>query len=262
MENRNPRIAICAAFYAGAEVVSFVSTYPYSVEFIATCHNDNSLYEERIAEICQSHNIDCLRKINVNHSSFINTLIEREIDIVLLAWWPDIIKEDAISAARLGWINMHPSLLPYNRGKHPYFWSIVEHTPFGCSLHFIDRNIDTGDILFQSEIQVLITDTAETLYKKSVDTCIQLLRDSYPRIVKLDFERQKQDDSIATFHMASDIEKITRIDMQKDYRALELINIIRARTFNNGPSAYFTLDDKKYYLRINIEEVSDNEKRK
>jgi len=260
MEERIPRVAVCAAFYAGAEVVSFVAAFPYRVEFVATCRKDNSPYEERIADICQSHNIDCLRKINVNHSSFINILKEREIDIVLLAWWPDIVKDDAINAAKLGWINVHPSLLPYNRGKHPYFWSVVEQTPFGCSLHFIDRNIDTGDILFQKEIEVSITDTGDTLYAKSVNACIQLFRDYYPRIVKLDFKRMKQDNSIATFHVSSEIEEVSRIDMKKEYLASDLINILRARTFKTGPSAYFFLDNKKYYLRVNIEEAHNDGK--
>ena len=48
--------------------------------------------------------------------------------------------------------NLHISFLPYNRGAHPNFWSFIENTPSGVTIHKIDQGIDTGKIIFQKMI--------------------------------------------------------------------------------------------------------------
>jgi methionyl-tRNA formyltransferase len=53
-----------------------------------------------------------------------------------------------------------------------------------------------------------------------------------------------------------DAEKIDRIDLDAQYTAGDLINIIRARTFNEHQGAYFEKDGTKYFLRIEIEKQS------
>lgn len=49
-------------------------------------------------------------------------------------------------------INLHTSLLPYNRGSAPNFFSFLEDTPKGVTIHFVDSGLDTGDILCQKEL--------------------------------------------------------------------------------------------------------------
>lgn len=253
--DRTPRIALCAAFSPGFEVASFVASYPYPIEFVATCVNDASGYESRIALVSEEKGIPLLRKINANSDEFIEELKQRKIDIVLLAWWPAIITQKALNAVTVGWLNMHPSLLPYGRGKHGYYWSIVEGTPFGVTLHFIDHGIDTGDIVFQRELTVGIEDTGEQLYHKGVREVISLFKEVYRKIITLDFERRKQDDAVATAHHSSEIEAHSGIVLNKEYRAGDLINIIRGRTFMDGPSAFFFVNGKKYLIRSMIEEA-------
>jgi methionyl-tRNA formyltransferase len=61
-------------------------------------------------------------------------------------------------------INLHISFLPWNRGAYPNFWSFVDNTPKGVSIHYIDKGIDTGDIILQKEVQISIRDTLQTSY--------------------------------------------------------------------------------------------------
>ena len=49
-------------------------------------------------------------------------------------------------------INLHLSYLPYNKGSHPNYWSFVENTPSGVTIHEITRRVDQGPILFQKKI--------------------------------------------------------------------------------------------------------------
>ena len=58
------------------------------------------------------------------------------------------------------------SYLPFNRGKKPNVWPIIEGSPAGVSMHYIDSGIDSGKIISQSKIDVEIIDTAKTLYDK------------------------------------------------------------------------------------------------
>ena len=49
-------------------------------------------------------------------------------------------------------INLHISMLPWNRGASPNLWSFVHDTPKGVTIHVIDEGLDTGDILLQQQI--------------------------------------------------------------------------------------------------------------
>jgi len=53
-----------------------------------------------------------------------------------------------------GVVNLHPALLPYNRGAYPNVWSIVDRTPAGATLHYVDPGVDTGDIVTQVTVPV------------------------------------------------------------------------------------------------------------
>ena len=49
-------------------------------------------------------------------------------------------------------INLHISYLPFNRGADPNFWSFMDNTPKGVTIHYIDTGIDTGDIIIQKQV--------------------------------------------------------------------------------------------------------------
>jgi methionyl-tRNA formyltransferase len=78
-----------------------------------------------------------------------------------------IVTEDIINLMNGRIINLHISLLPWNRGADPNLWSFLEETPKGVTVHLIDKGIDTGDILLQEEIRLNEhTETLESSYKK------------------------------------------------------------------------------------------------
>ena len=102
-----------------------------------------------------------------------------EFDLGILAWWPRIISSKIISQPKYGFVNTHNSFLPNNRGKHPYFWAMVEERDYGVTLHWVDEGIDTGDIIAQKQIKFDWEDNAETIYNRSLEEMIQLFCNSY-----------------------------------------------------------------------------------
>ena len=78
--------------------------------------------------------------------------------------------------------NIHPSLLPYNRGYHPNFWSFYDNTPSGVTIHAIDKNIDSGGIIAQTELTFADDETLKSSYDKLRKASISLFKLTYPTI--------------------------------------------------------------------------------
>lgn len=73
-------------------------------------------------------------------------------DIIISYNYKYIIKPDVISFMNGKIINLHISLLPWNRGASPNFWSFIDNTPKGVTIHYVDAGLDTGDIIAQKEL--------------------------------------------------------------------------------------------------------------
>ncbi len=63
-----------------------------------------------------------------------------------------IVPKEIIALVHGRIVNLHASYLPWNRGASPNFWSFVEDTPKGVSIHFMDEGLDTGDLSAQEEL--------------------------------------------------------------------------------------------------------------
>lgn len=73
-------------------------------------------------------------------------------DLIVSFGYRHIIRPASIASAGAPIVNLHISLLPWNRGAHPNFWAHVDGTPHGVSIHLIDEGVDTGPVLFQREV--------------------------------------------------------------------------------------------------------------
>ena len=78
-----------------------------------------------------------------------------------------ILKKDVLDLLPNRAVNLHISLLPWNRGADPNLWSFLEDSPKGVTIHFLDEGVDTGDIIAQREVQFNeATDTLASTYQK------------------------------------------------------------------------------------------------
>jgi methionyl-tRNA formyltransferase len=186
----------------------------------------------------------------------IAALRQLDLDLGILAWWPYIVRTPLIDVPRRGFLNFHPSLLPLGRGKDPYFWSIVEGSPFGVTLHFIDRGIDSGDVAFQRQIPVGWEDSGQTLYEKARCQIIELFKENYQRIKAGNIPRLPQSPHQGSFHRRAELDQASRIELDKHYTAQDLLNRLRARTFPPHPGCQFQEGGRSYQVRVSIEEVT------
>lgn len=76
-------------------------------------------------------------------------------DVIALACFPWRLPPPVLALPRLGCLNVHPSLLPANRGPAPLFWTFrLGESRTGVTVHLVDERLDAGDIVLQEAIAV------------------------------------------------------------------------------------------------------------
>ena len=96
-----------------------------------------------------------------------NTLKNQNVDLVCLAGFMSILSKNFLKDWNRKVINIHPSLLPSFRGKNAVKQALEQRVKTaGCSVHFVDEGIDTGEIISQEKVPVSSNDDEKTLGKK------------------------------------------------------------------------------------------------
>ena len=86
------------------------------------------------------------------------------VDLIILAGYMRIIKNPSAFPAPI--INVHPSLLPKYKGLHAVEQAINNKEEFtGCSVHYVNEELDGGEVIMQSEVPILPEDTIKSLTK-------------------------------------------------------------------------------------------------
>jgi len=102
------------------------------------------------------------------------------VELVVLAGFMRVLHEPMLKAFARRIINIHPSLLPKFPGLEAWKQALVAgETVTGCTVHYVDEQIDHGQILGQKEVKILPNDTAETLHAR-----IQVVEhELYPSVI-------------------------------------------------------------------------------
>ena len=154
---------------------------------------------------------------------------------------------------RLPTLNLHPSLLPLNRGSHHSFWSIMNDENHGATLHWMDSDLDTGPILNQKKFLNDFNSTAEIVQKKSERLCIELLEESILDILSSTELPKGKAQGEGTFHYKSEIKNATTFDLEETITFKKLLKLCRATCAKNN--GFFITKDGKNYAKIIIKDI-------
>ena len=121
-------------------------------------------------------------------------------DAVVIIAYGQIVPARLIEIPRLGWINLHASLLPKYRGAAPIAWAIANgETTTGLTTMQIDAGMDTGPILLQHEIAIAPDETAPELTRRLSEAGAPLIADSLRKLDQGEIRPVPQDASQATY---------------------------------------------------------------
>ena len=130
-------------------------------------------------------------------------VLEKQIDVLVSYNYRSIIRSDVLSLPSLLAVNLHTSLLPFNRGAHPILWSILEETPLGITIHQIDKGLDTGPIIFQKPLKTPdIKMSLRQIYENVNQELVDLFCKNWPILVSRNFNARSQLGD-GTFHRSA-----------------------------------------------------------
>ena len=239
----------------GASLIKWIIQYHRDDIELIVCREEET---ELIAHI-EANKLPYLvwGRIESTEREIISWIESRSVQVGFLLWWSEILSHNLLSCPKYGFINLHPSLLPFGRGKHPNFWSIKDREPFGVSIHLVDKLIDHGPVLVQKKVEVSWLDNGKTTYEKSITEIDSLFKENYANLVEIVKSQtyKVQDFEAGSFHNSKQLDEASVIELDSNYTARDLLNLIRARTFHGRPSCTFIEDNRRYSIIVKIEEL-------
>jgi methionyl-tRNA formyltransferase len=120
-------------------------------------------------------------------------------DVVVIIAYGQIIPQRLIDIPRLGWINLHGSLLPKYRGAAPIHWAVANgETRTGLTTMQIDSGLDTGPTLLKHETRIGLDETSPELYERLAEAGAPLMVETLRGLENGSLSATPQDSSLAT----------------------------------------------------------------
>jgi phosphoribosylglycinamide formyltransferase-1 len=119
--------------------------------------------------------------------NIVNLLQQEHVELVVLAGFMRIVGPQLLAAFPRRIVNIHPSLLPKHRGLRAWELALAAGDRVaGCTVHYVDEGVDTGEIIAQAEVDVLPGDTPDSLHAR-IQEAEHVL---YPEVIEF-FARER-----------------------------------------------------------------------
>lgn len=216
-----------------------------------------------VKECALKNNLNILQPLKFNNRIFIDELQSLKADLFIVVAFrmlPQIIW----AMPKYGTFNLHASLLPQYRGAAPINWAIINgEKETGVSSFFLDKNIDTGKIIFSEKINISDDDNVEDLHDKlmilGADTVIKTVK----AIIDDNCIMHSQNEFIDNITVLKKAPKIFKEDCRIIWQNSinEIYNFIRG--LSPYPAAFTYLlspENEKFYVKIFkvLKESDDN----
>lgn len=210
--------------YTAAVTGSLINS-GHQVSLIITPDNFNESHKV-LEEAASRYNIEFVKDKNINSEKIKEYLIKVKPDVIVAAHLRKILRKEIFSLATKGAINIHPSLLPKYRGLSPQHQAILHgDNESGVTVHYIDADVDTGEIIVQERFSVAADDYIVNVQTKMLDIYKKIAVKALDLLADETFKPAKQD--LADVSYFGPLKKSDReIDLSKSKR--EVYNIVRA----------------------------------
>ena len=210
-----------------------------------------------VKDYALAYDLPLLQPIKLKDPDFLANLAVWNADlfvVVAFRMLPEIVWQ----MPEFGTVNLHGSLLPDYRGAAPIHWAVMngdEQT--GCSTFFIEKEIDTGNILKQATLSIGENDTTGNVHdimkevgaKLLIETCTEVFTGSIKAVPQGQFDMTS----------ARPAPKLFKDDCNVDWNAssTSVHNFIRG--LNPFPSAWTTLNNTMYKIHFGIPTIKTSD---
>lgn len=177
-------------------------------------------------KVCGEKNeIPVYQPETLKDNAILSLLEELVPDIVIVVAYGKILPEYVLNYPKFGCINVHASLLPKYRGAAPIQRCVIDgETETGVTTMYMEKGLDTGDMIYKSATNISDDETYESLHDRLSVMGAELLIKTLASIEKGDAPREKQNDELSSY--ASMISRETgHIDWSKP--AKTVLNLVR-----------------------------------
>jgi methionyl-tRNA formyltransferase len=164
----------------------------------------------------------------------IRSLLSDGVDVMVVVAYGLILPSDILSIPSYGCINIHPSKLPLWRGAAPIQYSILSGDPVSAmTIMKMDAGMDTGDILYQTDIEIKESETAGELHDRMADLGAKSLLITLAQLHAGQCVPEPQNNELATYS-----QKIKKQDGEINWSDTATDIVTRVRAFNPWPVAF------------------------
>ncbi len=195
-----------------------------------------------VKEVALKHNISVFQpeKIKLDYEE----IQKVHPDLIITCAYGQIIPEAVLNIPTIGCFNVHASLLPRYRGGAPIHKCLINgDAKTGVTIMYMEKGMDTGDIISQVEYEILAEDNVGTLHEKLSKLGSKLLLDTLPSILDGTNARQAQNEEEVTYAYNIKREE-ERLDFSKS--GLDLLNQIRG--LNPWPLANILVNEEEFKI--------------
>ena len=133
-------------------------------------------FGEPVAAFCARRGIPLVRVASPDDPGDATALRALDADLFVCAGF-GIVRPAMLAMPRLGTLNVHMGLLPQMRGMNVAEWSVFTGVPTGCTVHLVDRGVDTGDIILFRAVDVSGAGDIEALRRRVDEAQVVALGD-------------------------------------------------------------------------------------
>lgn len=222
MEKSNFRIIYMGTPDFAVEPLKLLVEKGYNIVGVVTnpdkpAGRGQKIQESAVKKYALSKNLKILQPVKFRDESFLNELKKLNADLQIVVAFK-MLPEVVWNMPRNGTFNLHASLLPQYRGAAPINWAVINgENKTGVTTFFLKHEIDTGNIIFQQEVQILEDDDAGSIHDKLMFKGASLVLKTVDVIIEDDYIQQSQENMIKQESFIKHAPKIFKSDCKVNW---------------------------------------------
>ena len=153
-----------------------------------------------VKKAAEESGISVFQPETLKNGAFEGELERLNPELIIVVAYGKILPEYVLNFPKHGCINMHASLLPKYRGAAPIQWAVINgEKKTGITSMFMEKGLDTGDMLLKCETEIGEYETAESLHDRLMKMSAELLEKTIDLLKKGELKREKQDDALSSY---------------------------------------------------------------
>jgi|AntRauTorcE11898_2_1112593.scaffolds.fasta_scaffold06093_4 methionyl-tRNA formyltransferase len=205
--------------------------------------------------LCQREGVDVVAM--VTEPEQLELIRSKTPEFIVSVGFDHLVPPEILEIPSRGALNLHPAYLPYNRGKSPNVWPLVEGTTAGVTLHHMDEEFDTGGIIARREVETEFSDTGKDLHERLENVQFDLFTETWPEIESGDVDLTPQNETVGSYHSTADFVELCELDPDETVSVKPFLDRLRALTFPPFNNAYLDIDGERYYVDVEIKKAAE-----